>query len=197
MSISKELVAASATPLVLSILAEGDNYGYAIIKRVGHLSGGKLPWTDGMLYPVLHRLEKQKLIESYQQTATSGRKRKYYKLKKMESAIKNFMYAGVGLASLTAEKLQKSIDKLIEENKISTGEGKKILDEFFKKTENKKKEFEKQLKKITEEVVNKVQLPKKKDIESLEKRIAALEAKVGKLSKSRTNSKEPKTVSKV
>jgi len=122
---------------------------------------------------------------------------KYYKLKKMESAIKNFLYAGVGLASLTAEKLQKSIDKLIEENKISTGEGKKILDEFFKKTENKKKEFEKQLKKITEEVVNKVQLPKKKDIESLEKRIAALEAKVGKLSKSRTNSKEPKTVSKV
>jgi len=107
----------------------------------------------------------------------------------MESAIKNFLYAGVGLASLTAEKLQKSIDKLIDENKISTGEGKKILDEFFKKTENKKKEFEKQLKKITEEVVNKVQLPKKKDIESLEKRIAALEAKVRKLSKSRTNSK--------
>ncbi len=122
---------------------------------------------------------------------------KYYKLKKMESAFKNFMYAGVGLASLTAEKLQKSVDKLISENKISTGEGKKILDEFLKKTENKKKEFEKQLKKITEEVVNKVQLPKKKDIESLEKRIAALEAKVGKLSKSRTNSKEPKTVSKV
>jgi len=115
----------------------------------------------------------------------------------MESAIKNFLYAGVGLASLTAEKLQKSVDKLISENKISTGEGKKILDEFFKKTENKKKEFEKQLKKITEEVVNKVQLPKKKDIESLEKRIAALEVKVGKLSKPRTNSKEPKTVSKV
>ena len=81
MSISKELVAASATPLVLSILTEGDNYGYAIIKRVGHLSGGKLQWTDGMLYPVLHRLEKQKLIESYQQTATNGRKRRYYRLK--------------------------------------------------------------------------------------------------------------------
>ena len=56
MDIGKDLVAASATPLVLAILAEGDSYGYAIIKRVAELSGGHLQWTDGMLYPVLHRL---------------------------------------------------------------------------------------------------------------------------------------------
>src|SRR6266516_4541859 len=59
MDVSKDLVAASATPLVLAILAEGDSYGYAIIKRVAELSGGHLQWTDGMLYPVLHRLEDQ------------------------------------------------------------------------------------------------------------------------------------------
>ena len=59
MDMSKDLVAASATPLVLAILAEGDSYGYAIIKRVAELSGGHLRWTDGMLYPVLHRLERQ------------------------------------------------------------------------------------------------------------------------------------------
>ena len=59
MDMSKDLVAASATPLVLAILAEGDSYGYAIIKRVAELSGGHLQWTDGMLYPVLHRLERQ------------------------------------------------------------------------------------------------------------------------------------------
>ena len=59
MEMSKDLVAASATPLVLAILAEGDSYGYAIIKRVTELSGGHLQWTDGMLYPVLHRLERQ------------------------------------------------------------------------------------------------------------------------------------------
>jgi hypothetical protein len=52
MDMSKDLVAASATPLVLAILAEGDSYGYAIIKRVTELSGGHLQWTDGMLYPV-------------------------------------------------------------------------------------------------------------------------------------------------
>ena len=61
MPVSKDLVAASATPLILSILAEGDSYGYAIIKRVRELSGGQMEWTDGMLYPVLHRLEKQGL----------------------------------------------------------------------------------------------------------------------------------------
>ncbi len=54
MDLGKDLVAASATPLVLAILAEGDSYGYAIIKRVNELSGGHLQWTDGMLYPVLH-----------------------------------------------------------------------------------------------------------------------------------------------
>ena len=64
MNITKDLIAASATPLILSILSEGDSYGYAIIKRVRELSGGRIQWTDGMLYPVLHRLEKQGLIES-------------------------------------------------------------------------------------------------------------------------------------
>ena len=40
MHIDKDLIAASATPLVLAILAEGDNYGYAILKCVRALSGG-------------------------------------------------------------------------------------------------------------------------------------------------------------
>ena len=55
---NKDLVTASATPLVLTILAEGDSYGYVIIKRVAELSGGHLQWSDGMLSPVLHRLER-------------------------------------------------------------------------------------------------------------------------------------------
>jgi len=80
MSINKDLVAASSTPLVLAILAEGDSYGYAILKRVRELSGGALEWTDGMLYPVLHRLERSGLIESRWEKAESGRRRKYYRL---------------------------------------------------------------------------------------------------------------------
>jgi DNA-binding PadR family transcriptional regulator len=78
MSINKDLVAASSTPLVLAILAEGDSYGYAILKRVRELSGGEMEWTDGMLYPVLHRLERSGLIEARWDQAETGRKRKYY-----------------------------------------------------------------------------------------------------------------------
>ena len=80
MTIGKDLVAASATPLVLAILAEGDSYGYAIIKRVGDLSGGQLRWTDGMLYPVLHRLERLGYVEARWATAESGRRRRYYRI---------------------------------------------------------------------------------------------------------------------
>ncbi len=80
MDINKDLVAASATPLVLAILAEGDSYGYAILKRVSELSGGDLQWTDGMLYPVLHRLERQGHIKGKWGTSETGRKRKYYHL---------------------------------------------------------------------------------------------------------------------
>jgi hypothetical protein len=58
MDINKDLIAASSTPIVLAILAEGDSYGYAILQRVRQVSGGRMEWTDGMLYPVLHRLER-------------------------------------------------------------------------------------------------------------------------------------------
>ncbi len=80
--LSKELVAASTVPLVLSVLADGEEYGYALIQRVRELSGGKIEWTEGMLYPVLHWMEEQELIESEWREGDSGRKRKYYFLSK-------------------------------------------------------------------------------------------------------------------
>lgn len=80
MTINKDLVAASSTPLVLAILAEDDSYGYAILQRVRELSAGALEWTDGMLYPVLHRLEKAGLVESRWEKAETGRRRKYYSI---------------------------------------------------------------------------------------------------------------------
>ncbi len=80
MEINKDLVAASSTPIVLSILAEGDSYGYAILKRVKELSGGRIEWTDGMLYPVLHRLERNGHVEARWDASEGGRKRKYYRI---------------------------------------------------------------------------------------------------------------------
>ena len=78
MRIDKDLVAASATPLVLAILAEGENYGYAILKRVRELSAGELEWTDGMLYPLLHRLSRLGYVTTEWRTPDEGRRRRYY-----------------------------------------------------------------------------------------------------------------------
>jgi DNA-binding PadR family transcriptional regulator len=81
MDFPKELVAASATPIILAILEQGDSYGYAIIRRVREVSGNRISWSDGMLYPVLHRLEDAGFIESYWCKAETGRKRKYYRIR--------------------------------------------------------------------------------------------------------------------
>jgi PadR family transcriptional regulator len=78
MHIDKDLVAAAATPLVLAILAEGESYGYAILKRVRALSAGELEWTDGMLYPLLHRLRRLGYVTTEWRTSPEGRRRKYY-----------------------------------------------------------------------------------------------------------------------
>jgi DNA-binding PadR family transcriptional regulator len=78
MHIDKDLVAASATPLVLAILAEGESYGYAILKRVRELSGGEFEWTDGMLYPLLHRLLRLGYVTTEWRTPPGERRRRYY-----------------------------------------------------------------------------------------------------------------------
>jgi PadR family transcriptional regulator PadR len=79
--IEKELVAASTEPLVLSILSKGESYGYELIQEVKRLSGDKIEWTDGMLYPVLHRMEENGWIKARWVQMENGRKRKYYSIK--------------------------------------------------------------------------------------------------------------------
>jgi DNA-binding PadR family transcriptional regulator len=78
LDIDKDLVAASATPLVLTILEEGESYGYAILKRVRELSNGEMEWTDGMLYPLLHRLHRLGLVTHDWRLSPEGRRRRYY-----------------------------------------------------------------------------------------------------------------------
>src|SRR5712675_929573 len=80
--IRKELVAASAEPLILSLLAKGESYGYAIIQDIKTRSRSQIQWTDGMLYPVLHRMERYGWIKSRWIEIENGRKRKYYCIKK-------------------------------------------------------------------------------------------------------------------
>lgn len=78
--IGKDLVAASAMPLVLAILDEGESYGYAILKQINELSDGELEWTDGMLYPLLHRLNRLGYVEARWDSPPGGRRRRYYRI---------------------------------------------------------------------------------------------------------------------
>src|SRR4029078_2786829 len=80
MEINKDLIAASSTPIVLATLAKRESYGYAILKQVQEASANRIEWTDGMLYPVLHRLERLGCIEGKWKAACTGQKRKYYRL---------------------------------------------------------------------------------------------------------------------
>ncbi len=77
---TRALVAASAKPIVLALLMRGESYGYQILQRVRLVSGDTLKWSSGMLYPVLHRLEKDGLIRSDWKPSEEGRMRKYYLL---------------------------------------------------------------------------------------------------------------------
>lgn len=78
--ISRELKAASAKPMVLSILSHEESYGYQIIRQIEHLSDGELEWSEAMIYPLLHRMNSDGLIQSRWEIMENGRKRKYYSL---------------------------------------------------------------------------------------------------------------------
>ena len=84
---SKELIAASTIPLILSILTKGKSYGYLIIKSIRELSDGNLEWSEAMLYPVLHRMERNGLIQSEWIAPESGKKRKYYAITEEGKAV--------------------------------------------------------------------------------------------------------------
>lgn len=91
---SKDLVAASSRPLILAVLRRGESYGYALAKEVRTLSGGELDWSDGMLYPVMRRLEREGLVTSRWLRSEEGRRRRYYRLTE------------AGVASASAERRQ-------------------------------------------------------------------------------------------
>jgi DNA-binding PadR family transcriptional regulator len=78
--LSKDLIAASATPLILSILSREESYGYQIIKKIKEISDDRIHWKEGTLYPVLHKMEKSGIIKSKWKVAENGRKRKYYQI---------------------------------------------------------------------------------------------------------------------
>ena len=97
----------------------------------------------------------------------------------MEDLFKKLVYTGVGIVSMTAEKLQEAVDKMVSERKMSADEGKKLVDDFFDTTEEKKKEFETQLSSIVEKIVRSFKFASNKELSELTERIRILEANSG------------------
>ena len=80
MEFDRELVKGSTVPIVLRLLEEREMYGYEIVKVVNKRTGGRFEWKEGTLYPCLHRLEAQGLVNSRWREAPSGKMRKYYRV---------------------------------------------------------------------------------------------------------------------
>jgi PadR family transcriptional regulator, regulatory protein PadR len=75
---TKELIGASAPPIILSVLKNGDSYGYEIVQRVKELTHNEIKWQEASIYPVLKKLENQGMIKSYWRVKEGERPRKYY-----------------------------------------------------------------------------------------------------------------------
>ena len=82
MKIDKTLMSGSTTLLILSLLAEGEKYGYEIISELAERSDRTFELTEGTLYPLLHSLERDKCVESVEKQSPQGRTRKYYRITK-------------------------------------------------------------------------------------------------------------------
>jgi PadR family transcriptional regulator, regulatory protein PadR len=78
--IFKKPVGASASLIILSVLATGDNYGYEILQIVKELSGGRIKWNEGSIYPVLKKMVAHGMVKSYLIMGENERPRKYYSL---------------------------------------------------------------------------------------------------------------------
>ncbi|GAA3653049.1 DNA-binding transcriptional regulator, PadR family [Asaccharospora irregularis DSM 2635] len=78
---NKELIKGSTITLILNTLEKQPMYGYGMIKEIESKSNGVFLFKEGTLYPILHDLEKNKLIESFWDSE-NGRRRKYYKITK-------------------------------------------------------------------------------------------------------------------
>ena len=80
MKVEKSLLSGSTPMLVLSLLKDGDKYGYEMVEELSKRSDQTFELKEGTLYPLLHTLEKNGLVSSYTKEGPGGRERKYYRL---------------------------------------------------------------------------------------------------------------------
>lgn len=79
---SKELTKGTLQPIILKLLSENDKmYGYEITQKVREITKGKIDISEGALYPILHKLEHQKVLQT-EKVYIGKRVRKYYTVTK-------------------------------------------------------------------------------------------------------------------
>ena len=105
---TKSLTGASISAVILSILSNGDSYGYDIINQVRERSGDEIEWKAGSLYPVMHRMQTNGWIEDYWHEPEGERRRRYYRItpkgvKALEKERKQWMTTHRLLLSLWTE----------------------------------------------------------------------------------------------
>lgn len=98
----------------------------------------------------------------------------------MDNLIKKTILTGLGIASLTKEKAEKLVKDLIKEGEVSKGEGSKLVKELLEKVDTNKKAVEKQVENTVKNVLKKLNIPSKKDVVDLDKKIEKLDKKLGK-----------------
>ncbi|MBI1194105.1 MAG: hypothetical protein GC205_13180 [Bacteroidetes bacterium] len=93
----------------------------------------------------------------------------------VEDLVKTVVYTGVGFAATATEKVQKTIDELVEKGKMPADEGRKVVDDFVKNNEDRREEWEERFKSSVKSIVDRFDMPSKKDYEALTKRVEKLE----------------------
>lgn len=78
--VTSDLIRGNIDAIILCVLADGDSYGYEILKCVANKSLGDYEMKEPSLYTSLKRLEKSSLVESYWGDETQGARRKYYRV---------------------------------------------------------------------------------------------------------------------
>ncbi len=119
----------------------------------------------------------------------------------MEKLFKKFLYTSVGFASLAKEKMTTLIEDLIKDGKLSEEEGKKIMDDFKKNTDEQRTDFDKKMKDVVDNTVQNLKFVKQKEVEKLRNRIDILEKlikqdKDKKKKTKKTTTKKKKTTKK-
>ena len=93
----------------------------------------------------------------------------------MLELLKKTVLTGIGLASLTKEKVEELGKKIAEESKLSEEEGKKLVEELLSRSDEAKKDLEAQVERLVKGVLEKLQIPSQEDFKKLESRIKELE----------------------